>query len=164
MAIMTPGSNAKHDLARALELSTGTLRHGCGPRKTTALFRALLATLDDAYPAPQCQRVYVVVDHYKRHQAKAVDAWLAEHPRLTLLFLPTYYPRANPIERAFGDVHDVCTRNHTRKRLRDLVVEVEAHLPMHGPWKYRRSERSHEPAVTAAVERIAAEAQAQVAA
>ena len=49
------------------------------------------------------------------------------HPRVTLLFLPTYGPRANPIERAFGNVHDLCTRNDTRKRLPDLVAAVEAH-------------------------------------
>jgi DDE superfamily endonuclease len=164
MAVMTPGTKAKHYLAGALELSTGTLRHCCGPRKTNALFRELLETLDDAYPTPQCQRVYVVVDNYKIHKAKAVDAWLAEHPRFTLLFLPTYCPRANPIERAFGDVHDLCTRNHTRKRLRDLVVGVEAHRHMNGPWKYTLSELYDEPAVTVAVEKIAAEEQAKVAA
>ena len=62
------------------------------------------ATLEDAYPVPQYQRVYVVVDNYKIHKAKAVEAWLAKRPRVTLLFLPTSCPHANPIERAFGDV------------------------------------------------------------
>jgi hypothetical protein len=120
--------------------------------------------LDDAYPAPQCQRVYVVVDHYKIHTAKAVEQWLANHPRFQLLFLPTYCPRANPIARAFGDVHDLCTRNHMRKRLRDLVADVEAHLHVNGPWQYKLSELYDEPAVTAAVEKIIAEEQAKVAA
>jgi transposase len=81
-----------------------------------------------------------------------------------LLFLPTYCPRANPIERAFGDVHDLCTRHHMRKRLRDLVADVEAHLHVNGPWKYKLSELYDEPAVTAAVEKITAEEQAKVAA
>ena len=62
------------------------------------------------------------------------------HEKHSLLFLPTYCPRANPIERAFGDVHNLCTRNHTPKRLRDLVADVEAHLRVHGPWKYKLSE------------------------
>ena len=47
MAVMTPGTNEKHYLAGALELSTGILRHCCGPRKTNALFRELLQTLDE---------------------------------------------------------------------------------------------------------------------
>jgi hypothetical protein len=105
-----------------------------------------------------------VVDHDKIHKAKAVDQWLAQHPRFTLLFLPTYCPCGNPIERAFGDVHDGCTRNHRRKRLPDLVADVEEHLDVNGPWLYKLSEIYDEPAVTAAVEKIAAEEHAKVAA
>jgi transposase len=164
LEVMTPGTNEKHDLAGALDLATGTLHHGVGPRKTNGLFRDLLQTLEAAYPAAQYQRISVVVDNYKIHKAKAVDEWLANHPRVTLLFLPTYCPRANPIERAFGDVHDLCTRNHTRKRLPDLVADVEDHLNLNGPWKYKLSDLYYEPAVTAAVEKIAAEEHAKSAA
>ena len=92
-----------------------------------------------------------------------MDQWLANHPRLTLLFLPTYCPCANPIERAFGDVHDLCTRNHTRKRLPDLVADVEAHFHVNGPWQYKLSDLYYEPAVTAAVEKLAAEEHTKVA-
>jgi transposase len=81
-----------------------------------------------------------------------------------LLWLPTYCPRANPIERAFGDVHDKCTRNHTRKRLRDLVQDVERHVQENGPWQYKLSRLYEAPEVTAAVERIAAEQQLKTAA
>jgi putative transposase len=162
--VMTPGTNAKQYLAGGLDLTTGTLHHCVGPRKTNGLFRDLLQTLEAAYPTAQYQRIYVVVDNYKIHKAKAVDAWLANHPRVTLLFLPPYCPRANPIERAFGDVHDLCTRNHTRKRLRDLVADVEDHLDRNGPWQYKLSDLYFEPAVTAAVAKIAAEERAMAAA
>jgi hypothetical protein len=97
------------------------------------LFRDLLALLETSYPAERTTQIYVVVDNSKIHKAKAVEQWLAAHPRVTLLFLPTYCPRANPIERAFGDVHDCCTRNHQRTRLRDLVADVETHLQGNGP-------------------------------
>ena len=162
--VMTPGQNAKYYLAGALDLATGTLLHCLGARKTNALFRDLLTRLDERYPAAQYTRLYVVVDNYKIHKAKAVEQWLASHPRFTLLFLPTYCPRANPIERAFGDVHDCCTRNHTRKRLRDLLADVEEHLHVNGPWPYQLAELYYEPAVTAAVEKIAAEEHAKLAA
>jgi putative transposase len=164
MTVMTPGTNEKHYLAGALDLATGTLLHCVAARKTNALFRDLLSCLDACYPAERYTRLYVVVDNYTIHHAKAVEQWLAAHPRFTLLWLPTYCPRANPIERAFGDVHDLCTRNHTRKRLRDLVADVEAHLHLNGPWQYRLSELYYEPAVTAAVEKIAAEEHTKVAA
>jgi putative transposase len=138
--VITPGQNQKHYLAGALELTTGTLHHCLGPRKTHALFRDLLACLEARDPAAWYTRLYVVVDNYKIHKATAVEQWLATHPRVTLLFLPTYCPRANPIERAFGDVHDCCTRNHRRKRLPELVSDVEDPRHLNGPWKYQRSD------------------------
>jgi transposase len=104
------------------------------------------------------------VDNDCIHKAKAVEQWVARHPRFALLWLPTYCPRANPIERVFGDVHDKCTRNHTRKRLRDLVQAVERHMEENGPWQYRLSQLYEAPEVTAAVENIVAERQAKIAA
>ena len=154
MAVMTPGTNEKYYLAGALDVATGTVHHCVGPSKTNALFRALLQALDAAYPATQYRRIYVVVDNYKIHKAKAVARWLAQHPRVEWLFLPTYGPRANPIARAFGDVHDLCTRHHTRKRLQDLVADVVEHLHVKGPWKYTLADIYHEPAVSAAVEKL----------
>jgi putative transposase len=163
-AIMTPGKNEKHYLAGALNLATGEILHCLGPRKTNALFRDLLTLLDRTYPAPRVTRLYVVVDNYCIHKAKAVEQWMASHPRFALLWLPTYCPRANPIERAFGDVHDKCTRNHKRKRLRDLVGDVERHLRQNGPWLYKLSRIYETAEVAAAVKRIAAEQQPKIAA
>jgi len=162
--VMTPGQNEKYDLAGALAPTTGALHDALGPRKTNALFRALLTLLDERYPADRYTRLYVVVDHDKIHKAKAVEPWLAAHPRVSLLCLPTYCPRANPIERAYGDVHDCCTRNHQRKRLPDLVADVKDHLQLNGPWQYTLSDLYYEPAVTAALEKIAAQKDVKVAA
>ena len=164
LAVMTPGQNQKYYLAGALDVTTGMLHRCLGPRKTNALFRDLLSVLEARHPADCYTRLYVVVDNYKIHKAKAVEQWLTAHPRVTLLFLPTYCPRANPIERAYGDVHDCCTRNHRRTRLPALVADVEDHLQLNGPWKYKLADLYYEPAVTAAVENIAAEELAKVAA
>ena len=162
--IMTPGKNEKHYLAGALHLATGKVLYCLGPRKNNGLFRDLLTLLDTTYPARQITRIYVVADNYCIHKAKAVEQWLTSHPRFELLWLPTYCPRANPIERAFGDVHDKCTRNHKRKRLRDLVQDVEQHIQENGPWQYKLSRLYDTPEVTAAVERITAEKQPKLAA
>lgn len=152
--IVTPGQNQKHYLAGALEPRTGRLVQCTSARKTNALFRALLDRLEWLYPKAQFTKVYVVVDNYGIHKAKAVERWLAVHPRFELLFLPTYCPKANPIERAFGDVHDKCTRNHQRTRIEDLVWDVEQHLLANGPWQYQLSQLYYSPEVTAAVKRI----------
>ena len=138
--IMTPGTNEKYYLAGGLDLATGTVRYCLGPRKNPSLFRALLTLLDHTYPASHVPRISVVVDNDRIHKAQAVEQWSASHPRFELLWLPTYCPRANPIERVFGDVHDKCTRNHKRKRLRDLVQDVERHRQVKGPWRSNLSE------------------------
>ena len=155
--LVTPGQNQKHYLAGALEPRTGRLIHCTSPRKTNALFRALLDRLEWLYPQEQFTKVWVVVDNYGIHKAKAVEQWLAAHPRFEVLFLPTYCPKANPIERAFGDVHDQCTRNHQRTRLADLVWDVEQHFVTNGPWHYKLSHLYYTPEVTAAVERLTQE-------
>ena len=157
LEVMTPGQNEKHYVAGGLDLGTGTLVHCLGARKTNVLFRELLDTIEVTYPAPQDRRLYVVVDNYKIHKAKAVMEWLAKHPRMVLVFLPTYCPRAHPIERAFGDVHDKCTRNHTRKRLRDLLTDVQRHLQENGPWHYKLAQLYYESDGTAVVETMTAE-------
>jgi putative transposase len=162
--LMTPGQNQKHYLAGALEPRTGRLVHCTSPRKTNALFRALLDRLEWLYPPAQVTKVSVVVDNYGIHKAKAVERWLVAHPRFELLFLPTYCPQANPIERAFGDVHDKCTRNHQRKRLADLVWDVEQHFSTNGPWHYQLSQLYYTPEVTAVVECLTQEQQLQQAA
>jgi putative transposase len=162
--LVTPGQNQKHYLAGALALQSGRLVHCTSPRKTNALFRALLDSLEWLYPQAQFTKVYVVADNYGIHKAKAVERWLAAHPRFELLFLPTYCPKANPIERTFGDVHDKCTRNHQRKDLAALVGDVEQHFATNGPWQYKLSQLYYTPEVTAAVARITPEQQLQQAA
>jgi transposase len=149
--VMTPGTNQKHYLAGALNCVTGKLLHVVGERKNRWLFIELLKALERACPAQKFARLYVVVDNYRIHTAKAVQAWVGDHPRFELVFLPSYCPRANPIERAFGDVHDKCTRNHKRQRIAELVADVVWHLKRNGPWRYRLSEIYYTPEVDAAL-------------
>jgi len=150
--VLPPGTNEKRYLAGALDMRTGTIVQRVWWRKTHGLFLDLLQALDSAYPQLRFPRLYVVVDNYKIHKAQAVEQWLAAHPRFELLLLPTYCPKASPIERAFGDVHDKCTRNHKRKRLWAVVRDVEQHLSVNGPWHYKLSEIYYTAEVTAAVQ------------
>jgi transposase len=152
--VMTPGKNEKRYLAGAWDVRTGQVHQRVWASKTNGLFRDLLETLATAYPARRFDRIYVVVDNYKIHKAQAVHSWLEAHPRFELVFLPTYCPRANPIERIFGDVHDHVTRNHKRKRIRDLVSDVIRYLTTHGPWRYYRSEIYDTSEITAALRKL----------
>jgi hypothetical protein len=164
LGVMPPGQQQTPSLAGALDLNTGTWPHGLGPRQTQALFRHRLTQLQAREPADRYTRLDGVVEHDTIHQAPAVEPWLAAHPRVTRRWLPTSWPRANPIARACGDGHDGCTRHHPRTRRPDLVADGEDHVPLHGPWKYRRSDLYDEPAVTATVEKIAQEEHGKTAA
>ncbi len=152
--IVTPGQNQKRYLAGALDHLTGEVVSCIGERKTAALFVELLKALDAAYPATRYHRLCVVVDNFRIHKAKAVAQWLATHPRFELLYLPTYCPKANPIERVFWEVHDKCTRNHRRKQIGQLVGDVEQHLEVNGPWPYKLSDIYYTAEVTAAVKEL----------
>jgi len=153
--VMTPGTNEKNYLAGALDIVTGRVLQCVWFRKVNGLFIDLLKKIDRAYASGKYSRIYVVVDNYKIHKAKAVEAWIGEHPRFELVYLPTYCPKANPIERVFGDAHDKCTRNHKRKRLREVVEDVRRHFQINGPWKYKLSDIYYSPEVTSAVEKMA---------
>jgi transposase len=153
--VMTPGKNERRYLAGALDLRTGRVHSCLWFRKMTGLFLDLLNLLDRTYPARRFDRIYLVADNCKIHKAALVQRWLRQHPRFRLLFLPTYCPRANPIERCFGDLHDKVTRNHRRKRMRNLVCDVQRHLDQNGPWLYRLSEIYHSTEVTQALKQQA---------
>jgi hypothetical protein len=82
----------------------------------------------------------------------------------TELFVPTSCPRAKPLERLCGVIPDPGGRNHTRKRFSTLIKDIERSMQEHGPWQYQLSQIYYEPAITAAVESMAAEATSQIAA
>lgn len=154
--VMTPGTNQKSYLAGALHHLSGKMVSVVGERKNRWLFIDLLKRLERACPAQKFARIYVVVDNYRIHKAQAVNQWLCGHPRFELVWLPSYCPRANPIERAFGDVHDKCTRNHKRIRMTDLMSDVIWHLKGNGPWRYKLSELYYTSEVDAALAELMA--------
>jgi transposase len=153
--IMTPGTNRKHYLAGALDFVTGKLLAVTAEGKNRWLFIDLLKLIDQRCPAQKFTRLYVVCDNYRIHTAKAVVEWVSLHPRFELVFLPSYCPQANPIERAFGDVHDKCTRNHKRTQISDVVSDVLWHLKANAPWRYKLSRIYYTPEVDQAVTELA---------
>lgn len=151
--VVTPGQNQRGHVAAALDIHTGRLTQCAAAQKNRFLFLALLQRLERAYPRQRYRRVYIVADNYGIHRAGDVRRWLEQHPRLVLLWLPRYCPKANPIERVFGDLHDQITRNHSHQTLPPLMAEAQRYLqqpaaPQRLPSIYR------EPDVQAAWRRL----------
>jgi len=152
--IVTPGVNQKRYLAGALDTLTGKVIHCVAERKTALLFVELLKAIEQSYPMATYKEIFVVVDNFQIHKAKVVQQWLAAHSRIQLLFVPTYCPKANPIERVFWEVHDKCTRNHRRRKIEQVVEDVERHMQVNGPWAYKLSAIYYTAEVTAAVKEL----------
>lgn len=64
-------------------------------RKRAREFLAFCRQLLWAYPTGT---IFCVLDNYGVHATKGVERFLAAHPRLVLVPLPTYSPNLNPIE------------------------------------------------------------------
>lgn len=135
--VLTPGQNVKRYLAGALDTRTGQVLWVEGHRKTSALFIALLHRLSEAYPdAPV---IHVILDNYRIHDSKIVQAALRGFAgRIALHFLPPYCPNDNKIERVWQDLHANVTRNHRCVNMTSLMIEVRYFLRK----RNRRAERT----------------------
>jgi transposase len=159
--VPTPGTTERRSLAGALALRTGTSGQRVWWRTTHGLLLDLLKALDQASPVVPFPPLSVGVDNSKLPYAEALEKGLAAPPRVKVRFLPPYGPKANPLERAFGDVHEKWTRNHTRKRMGPLGQDVERQLQGNGPWTSALSDLYDTPEVPAAVEALRAAETAQ---
>lgn len=87
----------KWRLMGALNAQTGQIdtldNYIVGRKQVIQLFKRL----DAAYP--QAARIWVVLDNWSIHQHPDVQAALQALPRLSLVWLPTYAPWLNPIEK-----------------------------------------------------------------
>jgi len=125
--VKTPGQNVKRYLAGALDARTGQVHWVEGPRKTSALFLALLDQLLRAYAGAPV--IHVILDNYRIHDSKIVQAALRGWGgRIRLHFLPPYCPNDNRIERVWQDLHANVTRNHTCPSMTALMREVRYYL------------------------------------
>jgi len=57
-------------------------------------------------------KIYLILDNASYHHARVVKRWIFLHPRFTLLFLPSYSPNLNLIERLWRFFHQKVTWNH----------------------------------------------------
>jgi transposase len=125
--VRTPGQNVKRYLCGALDVATGCIEYVASERKNGLLFLATLDRLLKVYP--QATTIHVVLDNFKIHSSKQVQAWMKQHGhRIRLHFLPPYCPDDNRIERKWRDLHAAVTRNHRCKTIEELMAEVERWL------------------------------------
>jgi transposase len=134
--VLTPGQNKKRYLAGALNADTGELIVVEGERKNSDLFLKLLEKLKRKYA--EAKRIYVILDNYRIHSSKIVNAALTHHlTNIALEFLPPYCPNENRIERIWKDLHDGVTRNHRHRILDELMKNVRSFIKRYNQRKKR---------------------------
>jgi transposase len=128
--VMTPGQNVKRYICGALNIQTGCIDHAAGERKNGLLFIATLQRLLETYP--HATTIHVVLDNFRIHSSKQVQAWMKQNGhRIKLHFLPPYCPDHNKIERKWKDLHGAVTRNHRCKTIEELMSNVQRWLRHH---------------------------------
>jgi transposase len=128
--LVTPRQNQKRYGAGLTNWMTGTFYWALGEHKDNTLFRAVLAQLlqtatGEAAPTPP-RKQYVVIDNYRIHFAKPVQAFLAAHPEIELVTLPTYSPKLNPVERLWKHLRRRVTHNHFFGTIEAVLAAVTA--------------------------------------
>ena len=89
-------------LFAALELAQGKVVGQCQQRHRNQEFLKFLRTLDQEFPGKV--PLHLVLDNYGTHKHPRVRAWLQQHPRFVLHFVPTSCSWLNLIERWFGEL------------------------------------------------------------
>jgi transposase len=69
--------------------------------------------------------LYWILDNAKYHRAKIFREWLREHPRMNVLFLPSYSPNLNLIERLWKFFKEKVRSNKYFERFSDFVLAAK---------------------------------------
>jgi hypothetical protein len=85
--------------------------------------------LDRAFPAHLS--LHLVIDNYGTHGHPEVKAWLNQHPRFVLHFVPTSCSWLNLIERWFRELTTKRIRRDSFPSVPDLIAAIEQFLE---PW------------------------------
>lgn len=122
--VPTPGTNRRVAVFGALEPWTGRWTYGLYKRKGAVEFIHFLERLLAAYPG---RPILLVLDNAGIHKARYVQTWLALHPRLELLFLPTYSGhRHNPVEKVWWRLKQQVAANRLHADFDALVAAIRA--------------------------------------
>jgi transposase len=121
LRIPTPGSNVTRSLFGALNIRSGQWTYLVREHIHKEDFIIFLEHLLAVYA---CGPIIVIVDNYSSHTAGAVTAWLAEHARLQLFYLPTYCSHLNPVEHIWLRLKGQIAANRLYGSLQRLLDSV----------------------------------------
>jgi transposase len=123
-----------------LNTATGEVVGKTASRHTSAQFVAFLQ--DVIASQPKGREIHVICDNVSSHKTAAVEAFLADHPTISMHFTPTYSSWLNQVENWFGRIQrDVIARGvftSTQDLDRKIMRYIREHNKNPKPikWKY----------------------------
>lgn len=123
--IPTPGNNQSRAIFGALNIRTGQWNSLIREHMRKEDFIAFLEYLLVVYATGP---IVLIVDNYSSHTAHVVQAWLAEYPRMHLLYLPKYCSHLNPIEPIWLQLKNAVAPNRLYNSMKTLLDTAKAFL------------------------------------
>ena len=145
---LSPGRAERHgfeyyrhgtlSLYAALEVKTGKVEGKTARRHTSAEFIAFLTQL--LSKTRWAKEIHIVLDNLSAHKTKAVEEFLAQHPKVRFHFTPTYSSWLNQVELWFAKIQrDVISRGvftSVADLARKLRKYIEAYAKSAKPFRW----------------------------
>jgi len=113
-------------LFAALNIAEGDVIAECLPKHRHQEFLTFLKKVDRA--VPQDLDLHAIIDNYSAHKHENVAAWLAEHPRVHLHFVPTSSSWLNLVERFFAEITDKAIRRGIFTSVKALEAAITNYI------------------------------------
>jgi len=114
-------------LFAAFDTRTGAVYAGQFRRKRQVECIRFLDHLDRLIP-PTITTIQLIADNVSVHHGNAVRAWLTDHPRFRLHFLPVHCSWMNQVEQWFSILRRKRLRNVDFANLADLAAKIAAFI------------------------------------
>jgi transposase len=86
--------------------------------------------------------IYWIVDNAKYHRSKIFKEWLRAHPRIKILFLPSYSPNLNLMERLWKFFNEKVRSNEYFESFSDFVLKAKGFFRFRTKFKEELRTRS----------------------
>ncbi len=133
---LSPGRAERHgfeyyrhgtlSLYAALDVKTGKVEGKTAKRHTSAEFIAFLNQL--LSKARWAKQIHIVLDNLSAHKTKAVEEFLAQHPKVHFHFTPTYSSWLNQVELWFAKIQRDVIRRGVFTSVADLARKLRKYI------------------------------------
>ena len=121
--------NGTTTLFAALDFLQGRVIGQCYERHRHQEFLKFLRQLDQEFPGDVA--LHLVMDNYGTHKHPRTQAWLKQHPRFMVHFVPTSSSWLNLVERWFAEITNKRIRRGIFRSVKELESAIREYIDVH---------------------------------